>query len=218
MNRIFGRSKAEPAPSLSDAIQNTDARSDTINKKIAALDDELRKYKEQMSKMRDGPGKNAIKQRAMRVLKQKKMYEGQRDQLSQQAFNMEQAHFATQSMKDATTTVAAMKAGVKDMKKAYKTVNINEIDSLQDDMEDMLDLTNEINEALGRSYGLGDEISDADLDAELEALGDDLFEADASYLDEATAMPSAPTTEPTQAAGAKVKLDEFGLPVVPNAI
>ena len=30
-----------------------------------------------MSKMREGPGKNAVKQKAMRVLKQKKQYEAQ---------------------------------------------------------------------------------------------------------------------------------------------
>ena len=34
-------------------------------------------FKDQMSKMREGPGKNAVKQKAMRVLKQKKQYEAQ---------------------------------------------------------------------------------------------------------------------------------------------
>ena len=43
-----------------------------------------------MKTMRNGPGKNAIKSKAMRVLKQKKMYEGQREQISQQSFNMDQ--------------------------------------------------------------------------------------------------------------------------------
>ena len=32
---------------------------------------------DQMSKMREGPGKNAVKQKALRVLKQKKQYEAQ---------------------------------------------------------------------------------------------------------------------------------------------
>ena len=32
---------------------------------------------DQMSKMREGPGKNAVKQKALRVLKQKKQYESQ---------------------------------------------------------------------------------------------------------------------------------------------
>ena len=46
-----------------------------------------------MSKMREGPGKNAVKQKAMRVLKQKKQYESQSDNLRQQSFNMEQVSF-----------------------------------------------------------------------------------------------------------------------------
>jgi charged multivesicular body protein 5 len=51
-----------------------DERGDTIEKKMAKLDAELKKYKDQMSKMREGPAKNAVKQKALRVLKQKKMY------------------------------------------------------------------------------------------------------------------------------------------------
>ena len=43
-----------------------------------------------MSKMREGPGKNAVKQKALRVLKQKKQYESQADNLRNQSFNMEQ--------------------------------------------------------------------------------------------------------------------------------
>lgn len=34
-----------------------DSRAESIDKKIARLDAELGKYKEQMKKMRDGPGK-----------------------------------------------------------------------------------------------------------------------------------------------------------------
>lgn len=38
---------------------------------------------------------NAIKQRAMQVLKRKKMYEAQRDNLTAQSFNIEQVHYQT---------------------------------------------------------------------------------------------------------------------------
>ena len=48
-----------------------------------------------MSKMREGPGKNAVKQKALRVLKQKKQYESQVDNLRQQSFNMEQVTIVT---------------------------------------------------------------------------------------------------------------------------
>lgn len=67
MNRIFGRGKPkEPPPNLTDAIGNVDSRTDSVEKKIAKLDQELVKYKDQMKKMREGPAKNAVKQKALR--------------------------------------------------------------------------------------------------------------------------------------------------------
>ena len=99
-----------------------------MDKKVARLDQELAKYKQQMSKMRDGPGKNAVKQKALRVLKQKKQYENQVDNLRNQSFNMEQTNFATQSLKDTKDTVNAMKAGAKEMKKEFKKINIEEVE------------------------------------------------------------------------------------------
>lgn len=76
-----------------------DSRADSVEKKIGKLDQELAKYKDQMKKMRDGPAKNAVKQKALRVLKQKRMYESQRDQLMQQSFNMEQSNMTIQTLK-----------------------------------------------------------------------------------------------------------------------
>ena len=51
---------------------------------------------------------------------------------------------------------------------------------------------------MGRSYGMP-EVDESELEAELDALGDDLaFDTDTSYLDDAVAAPSAPTTVPGQ--------------------
>lgn len=105
-----------------------DSRADSAEKKIARLDAELKKYKDQMVKMRDGPAKNAVKAKALRVLKQRKMYEAQVDNLRQQAFNMEQANYATQTLKDTQSTVVAMKEGVKQMQKEFKNINIDQIE------------------------------------------------------------------------------------------
>ena len=69
-----------------------------------------------------------VKQRAMRVLKQKKLYENQLEGLRNQSFNMEQANFTTQMLKDTKTTVDAMKGGLKDMKKYYKQVDVGKIE------------------------------------------------------------------------------------------
>ena len=79
---------------------------------------------------------------------------------------------------------------------------------MQDDLADMLDEANEVQEAMGRSYGMPD-IDDDELEAELAALGDDLaLEDDTSYLDDAIKAPSAPDKEPGAASvGNKVLID-----------
>lgn len=193
MNRLFGRSKPkEPGPSISDCIAGVDTRAGNIEEKINKLDAELRKYKEQMTKMREGPAKNSVKAKAMRVLKQKKQYEAQVDSLRNQSFNMEQANYAAQSLKDTQATVAAMKDGVGQMKKEFKRINIEEIEDIQDDMADMLEQSEEVQEALGRTYGVP-EIDDDELAAELDALGDEIaIDDDTSYLDDVVKAPSAP--------------------------
>ena len=89
-------------------------------------------------------------------MKQKKIFENQRDQVSSQSFNMEQSNFAIQSMKDNQVTVAAMKTGLKAMKTEYKKLDINKIDNLQDEMEEMLEMNSEVNDALSRQYDTPD--------------------------------------------------------------
>lgn len=193
MNRLFGRGKPkEPGPSIGDCIANVDSRAGAIEEKVNKLDAELRKYKDQMAKMREGPAKNSVKQRALRILKQKKQYEAQVEGLRNQSFNMEQANYASQSLKDTQSTVNAMRDGVSQMKKEFKKVNIEEIEDIQDDMADMLEQQDEVQEALGRTYGVP-EIDEDELAAELDALGDDIaLDDDASYLDDVVKAPSAP--------------------------
>ena len=50
-------------------------RGDSVDEKIKKLDAELSRYKEQIKKTRPGPAQEAVKARAMRVLKQKRMYD-----------------------------------------------------------------------------------------------------------------------------------------------
>lgn len=49
------------------------------------------------------------------------------------------------------------------MLKPYNNI-INDQD-LQDEMEDMLDIANEVQDTLGRTYGMPDDVDDADLEA-----------------------------------------------------
>jgi len=63
-------------------------------------------------------------------------------------------------------------------------------------MEDMMEQSNDIQEIMGRSYGMP-EIDDDELEAELGALGDEIaLDEDSSYLDDAISAPNAPTGIP----------------------
>ncbi|KAA3454253.1 charged multivesicular body protein 5-like [Gossypium australe] len=106
MKRVFGVKKdKEPPPSIQDATDRIGKRGDTVDEKLKKLDAELSRYKEQIKKTRPGPAQEALKSRAMRVLKQKRMYEGQRDMLYNQTFNLDQVAFASEGLKDAQQTV-----------------------------------------------------------------------------------------------------------------
>lgn len=74
------------------------------------------------------------------VLKQKRLYENQREQLYNQQFNMEQTSFALESIKDTAQTVQAMKAAGAELKSAFKKqdLNIDGIEKLQDEMADLM--------------------------------------------------------------------------------
>ena len=151
-----------------------ETRVEATDVKIAKLNAELTAYQQKMSKMRDGPGKSAIKQKALKILQRRKMYESQRDQLQQQSWNMEQAGMMQDNLKNVMTTVDAMKTTNKSLKQQYGKINIDKIDRLQDEMADLIDIGNDIQESISRSYDVPEDVDEAELDAELEALGDEM--------------------------------------------
>ncbi|PBP19422.1 putative charged multivesicular body protein 5 [Diplocarpon rosae] len=173
MNRLFGAKSSAPKPTLNSAISNIDERVSSIDVKLAAINAELQGYQTKLSKMRDGPGKTAIKQKALKVLQRRKMYEGQRDQLQQQSWNMEQAGMMQDNLKNVMTTVDAMKQTNKSLKQQYGKINIDKIERMQDEMADLMDIGNDIQESISRSYDIPEDVDEAELDAELEALGDE---------------------------------------------
>ncbi|KAI1089933.1 hypothetical protein F5B19DRAFT_465249 [Rostrohypoxylon terebratum] len=171
MNRLFGSAPKVPKPTLNTAITNLDSRISSFDVKIASLNAELGTYQSKMSKMRDGPGKNALKAKALKVLQRRKQYESQRDQLQSQVWNMEQAQTMQDNLAGVMTTVDAMKTTQKELKKQYGKVDLDKIERMQDEMADLMDVGNEINETLSRGYEVPDDVDEAELDAELELLG-----------------------------------------------
>mmetsp|Transcript_27608 Transcript_27608/g.70989 ORF Transcript_27608/g.70989 Transcript_27608/m.70989 type:complete len:218 (+) Transcript_27608:226-879(+) len=215
MKRLFGTKKeAAPAPTIQDASSSLGNRGDVLDEKIKKLDQQLIEHRNTIKKTR-GAAQEAAKRRAMNVLKQKRMYENQREQLYSQQFNLENAAFTTQAIQDSVTQVQAMQSANKELKKAFKAkeLDLNAIEKLQDEMADMMDISNEINETLGQSYGVPDEIDESELMGELEALEDEMANETEqsevpSYLQEPDlGLPDAPQAAPAQG------VDAYGLPM-----
>lgn len=200
MKRVFGKKKASaPAPSLDEAQSGIASRVGGMDEKIASLENELRGYKDKIKTTRSPAAKKMLQKRAMEVLKRKRMYENQRDNAQAQQFNIDQTAFNLESAKATVTTVAAMKAANNELKTTLKKdLNIDHVDELADDMAELMDDMNEINEALGQNFATPDDIDEADLDAELEMLGDELDDLEFENADETPSylLPAQPNTTP----------------------
>lgn len=160
----------------------------TLDVKLAKINAELTTYQQKMSRIRDGPGKNALRQKALKLLKQRREIEAQKDNLESQSWNMEQAAIQTDNLRNAMVTVDAMKTANKELKKQYGKIDIDKIESLQDEMADLMDMSNELQDTMSRNYAVPDDISESELDAELEALGEEMeFE---SAQNETNGIPS----------------------------
>jgi charged multivesicular body protein 5 len=184
------------------------------------------KHRDAIRKTRPGPAQENAKRRALNVLRQKKLYEQQRDQLYNQQFSVESAANTMQSMQDNVQVVAAMQAGAKEMKsmmKNHKELQVDEVWKTMDQMQDLSADFEEINEAMA-SYSAPIDVDEDELMGELDALGDDLElgEEVPAYLQdvgelpaapEGLAAPTAPQGEVPLTAGAT---DEFGLPAAPQ--
>ncbi|CCE81810.1 Piso0_002483 [Millerozyma farinosa CBS 7064] len=174
MNRLFGTKNATPKLSLNEAVQNIDERVGSLDVKLSKINSELSTYQQKISRMRDGPGKNALKQKALKLLRQRKQIEAQKDQLENQSWNMSQASMTTDNLKNTMITIDAMKTANKQLKQTYGKIDVDKVEELQDEMLDLIDKSNELQESLSTSYDVPDEISESELDAELDALGEEM--------------------------------------------
>lgn len=184
MKRFFGVGKAQEAgPTLEDSSNRLDKRIQQYDQRINQLEMELRGYREKIQNSR-GSSQALLKQRALKLLKQKRMYENQRDQLMNQQFNIESASFATETMQDTLLAIDAMKGAKVAMQKGLKNMTVDDIEDLYDDMTDLYEQHQEVSDIMSRQFNTPEDIDDMDLEAELEALGSEaiLEQSTPSYL------------------------------------
>jgi len=196
----------------------------SLDEKIRKLDEQLLKHRDAIRKMRPGAAQDAAKQRALAVLKQKRMYEQQREQLYGQQANIDGATFMMEGLQTNIQVVSAMSEGNKQMQTMMKKNKELQIDNVYKTMDQMADLHadfEEIQDALG-SYNAPVDVDEDELMGELDALGDEVLAEGAAsdgvpaYLQD---LPEAPQAFPQGALpNAPLSTEEplpdaFGLPI-----
>merc|ERR1712000_727740 len=96
--------------------------------------------------------------------------------------------------------VNAMKQANVQMKKQFKQINIDSVEDLYDDMAELMEENDMIQEAMSRSFSTPEDLDENELEAELDALGDELLmgedeEQIPSYLMESSVPNSLPQDE-----------------------
>eukprot|EP00474_Spongospora_subterranea_P004321 CRZ04779.1 hypothetical protein [Spongospora subterranea] len=197
MNRFFGKKKNEaPEPSLDYTASMMEGRSTQVEAKVRKLEQELFGYKQALAAAKTPAAKQLIKQKAMRVLKQKQLYSKQLETMQNQQFNVDQTRMAQQGMQDSIQMVAAMKVANKQLKKQFKEVDLDEVEDLHDDMSELMEDAAAMNEILGQTFGVPDDIDEDDLNAELDALDEEMLQEETApdYLT-AAMLPTAQTPQ-----------------------
>ena len=135
--------------------------------------------------------------------------------------SMQATAYAIDNASMISEQVAATKAAMVTLKKQHEDISLDDLEDMQDDMAELLGDAAEMSDLMGRSFGLPGEVDEADLDAELAALDDELaaepMEA-GGYMDALPAGGVAAASAASMPAGATgapagVQLDEYGAPV-----
>ena len=114
-------------------------------------------------------------------------------------FNIDSTKFAIDMVQDQQVAIQAIKSAATTLKTEQAKINLDEVEDTFDDMEELMDDMNDISEIMGRSYGLGEDVDEADLDAELaglEAEFDNFGEVGTEVAPSADYLPSAPNEVP----------------------
>jgi len=209
-------------------VLKTDRKSNELDSKVAECDVELRKIVQQL-KNAPPSSRLTLQNKAKAILARKKRFEQQAESLREQSFNIGSLESSLSSANDMKVIAEVLKTGMKQMKKELKKIKLDEIEETQDEMADLIELTEDVQNAMAKNYAVPEDIDDEELDNQLELLGDEIVQDnDSSYMDEALKIPSVMpngngssshndggSTGTTAGNGsASCAVDEFGLPIL----
>lgn len=187
MNRIFGYGKGQNSDqllkdsqkSMNDAQQGMQQRISNLDTQIAQLNSQLQTLQKKIASNKSPAGQRPLRARAVKLLNKRKQLESMRDQLDSQSWSMSQAQMTTDNLHNTMVTVNALKQTNKALKQQYGKINVDKLQDMQDEMLDLIEQGEELQQVLAMNGEQDlDDISESELDAELEALQEDNFGED----------------------------------------
>lgn len=183
MNRVFGfgakkshdQLLKESNDAMNSAQQGLQSRISNLDTQIAQLNMQLSDIQRRLQLVKTPMGQRPLRTQALKLLNKRKKLEQMRDSLDNQEWSMTQAQLMTDSLQNTMISVNALKQNNKILKAQYGKINIDDLEDMQDEMIDLIDKGEELQNALSMNSGLDelDDIDEADLDAELEALSEE---------------------------------------------
>lgn len=131
MDRLFGKSSkptADPSESLSSTTKKLDTRTSELDAKIRDADRELMELKTKMASVPEGPVKNGLKQKALNILKRKKVLETHRDSTMNQSLSVIQADMTLDTIRNTVNVYNTMAIASKEIKKQIKVVDMSKLE------------------------------------------------------------------------------------------
>ena len=180
MKALFGGSKKsnkkeeapkEPVPTLGETSQNLGSRAGVIEAKIKKCNEELKPVLDQL-KRASKASKKSVQNKALNIIRRRKMYEKQLHVLQNQQFNVDQVQFTSESIQSNISMFQAMSSATKAQQAEMAKIDYNDLEDMYDNMADMMADQEEINDMLTRDFGV--EIDEDEMLDELNELDEEL--------------------------------------------
>ena len=175
MKKLFGAKKKEepkpPAPTLDETSTKLGDRGKVVQLKVDECNKQLVDIKNQM-KTAKGMAYKSLQNKALQVLRRRKMYDAQLNNVMSQQFNIDQVAFTTETITSTIDTMNALKAATAVQQQEMKKLNMDQLEDLFDDLADMMADQEEIQEVMGRSYQV--EYDESELMNELAELDEEI--------------------------------------------
>ncbi|ONH79075.1 Vacuolar protein-sorting-associated protein 60 [Saccharomyces cerevisiae] len=180
----------EANQSMNQAQQSLSNRISQLDTQIAQLNFQLQNIQKNLQ--RSNNKQPSLRKQALKILNKRKQLENMKDSLDSQSWSMTQAQLTNDNLQNTMITINALKQTNNAMKAQYGKINIDKLQDMQDEMLDLIEQGDELQEVLAMNNNSGelDDISDAELDAELDALAQEDFTLPTSENSLGNDMPS----------------------------